>query len=375
MSTSSPTSLAASRLIRRDDLVACSEAFIDCRLPGSTPKLNFSIIGSGVTQAKDQVVNLAEEHGFAIGAAAMPNGVTNNLHMHYTAEVFIIFRGEWLFRWGADGKAGEFVGRAGDVLSIPTWIFRGFTNIGEDDGWFFTALGRDDTGGVIWHPRILRDAAQQGMYLRKDNMLIDVENGADIPDEDDLITPLTEEFMDSLESPTVEQMRARVTTAGERDWSEQALLQSVLPGHRAALAPVIGWGMSQDRKARPRVLDPHGFSIEWLRIDGGNSVGPFRIEPKQVLIVEQGSLEIELEDGSCVTAGPWDVFSAPGGVWRTYRALGDMPAVAIVTTAGDGRALIEWGADTMDATRAAGIGVDPNGYLAPAHLLPQSEAA
>ena len=67
----------------------------------------------------------------------------------------MVFKGEWLFRWGEDGKDGEFVGRAGDVVSIPTWIFRGFTNIGADDSWIFTALGRDESGGVIWDPKIL----------------------------------------------------------------------------------------------------------------------------------------------------------------------------------------------------------------------------
>lgn len=135
-----PAEVARSRLVRRADLVACKLAFIDCKLPGSEQKENYSIIGAGVTESPDQVVNLREPHGFSLGVAAMPPGVTNNLHIHYTAEVFMIFSGEWLFRWGADGKDGEIIGRAGDVVSIPTWIFRGFTNIGSDDGWIFTCL-------------------------------------------------------------------------------------------------------------------------------------------------------------------------------------------------------------------------------------------
>jgi len=85
---------AADRLIRYEDLVPCSLAFIDCKIPGSDRKVNYSVIGAGVTQSHDQVVNLAEPHGFALGVAAMPHGVTNNLHMHYTAEVFMIYRGE-----------------------------------------------------------------------------------------------------------------------------------------------------------------------------------------------------------------------------------------------------------------------------------------
>jgi quercetin dioxygenase-like cupin family protein len=204
---------AEARLVRHSDMVSCSVAFIDCKLPGSTLKENYSIIGAGVTQSDDQVVNIEEDHGFALGAAAMPNGVTNNLHIHYTAEVFIIFRGEWLFRWGADGTGGEIVGRAGDIVSMPTWIFRGFTNIGPDDGWIYTALGGDDTGGIIWHPTILNGAAEHGLFLSKNNMLVDLSKGDARPPEDDLIRPVTPEFIGTLRRYSVDEMRGRVTAA------------------------------------------------------------------------------------------------------------------------------------------------------------------
>ena len=54
-------------------------------LPGSHLKQNYSLIGPGVTQSSEQIVNIHEPHGFNIGAAAMPKGVTNNLHLHFTA--------------------------------------------------------------------------------------------------------------------------------------------------------------------------------------------------------------------------------------------------------------------------------------------------
>lgn len=282
----------------------------------------------------------------------------------------MIFKGEWLFRWGADGKEGEFVGRAGDVLSMPTWIFRGFSNIGEDDGWIFTALGRDETGGVIWHPEILTRAAETGLYLSKSNMLIDLAKGDILPEKADLLEPLSDEFIAGLQHVTLAEMRARITTAEDRRWSPQALLQSVLPGHRAAIAPVIGWGMSEDRRSRAKTVEPHGFSVEWLQIAPENGVGPFRTDPKQVLIVQAGAVEITLGDGSQVTAGPWDLFSIPEGEWRTLRSVGAEEAVMAVMTAGDSRALIEWPAATVIEARAAGFGIDPNGYIAPAHSLP-----
>ena len=102
---------ARARLIKRSDMVACKVAFIDCKMPGSERKENYSLVGPGVTQSHDQVVNLTEPHGFSLGVAAMPPGTVNNLHVHFTAEVFMIQRGTWTFRWGADGKDGTIEGK------------------------------------------------------------------------------------------------------------------------------------------------------------------------------------------------------------------------------------------------------------------------
>ena len=114
---------AEARHIKRDDYVSCTVAFIDCKKPGSHLKENYSIIGPGVTSSDEQVINLPEAHGFNIGAAAMPNGITNNLHIHFTAEVFIVQQGEWTFRWGSNGE-NEVVGtrrrhRLGADVDLP----------------------------------------------------------------------------------------------------------------------------------------------------------------------------------------------------------------------------------------------------------------
>lgn len=364
---------AASRLVRYEDLIPCREAFVDCKLPGSETKINYSIIGTGVAESGEQVVNITEPHGFALGVAAMPHGVTNNLHIHFTAEVFMIYRGEWLFRWGPDGKDGEILGRAGDVLSIPTWVFRGFTNVGPDNSWIFTLLGRDESGGLIWHPTILAGAAEHGLYLKRDHVLVDTTTGAQKPADDELVTPLTRDAIDALRRYSEADMRARMVTADELVWSDAAFLDHQLPGHRSALAPVIGHGLSEDRNANAKIMNAHGFSVDWLRIDPGQQLGPFKISEKQVMIVRQGSVEIELGRGagsSRVVAEPWATYSAPGGCWRTFRSIGDDPLIVSLTTSGDARPVIEWDNDIVAAARAAGTAHDANGYLAPAALLP-----
>ena len=359
-----------SRLIRRSDMVACKVAFIDCKMPGSTLKENYSLIGPGVTQSSDQVVNITEPHGFSLGVAAMPPGTTNNLHVHYTAEVFMVFSGTWLFRWGADGTDGEIIGKAGDVVSIPTWIFRGFSNVGNDDGWIFTALGGDDTGGIIWHPSILKTAAQHGLYLTKDNMLIDTEAGAAVPAPEDLIEPLDAETVHSLRHFDTAAMRQRVVTRDERAWSSRALLDSVLAGHASELAPVIGHGISEDLEQSPKVANPHGFSVEWLRIAPGQSVGPFKLAEKQVLLVFTGAVTVTIDQEEPVRANAQDVYSVPAEAWRSIASVGDVPAEIAVLTAGDHKKHPVWADEICRDAATAGFALDHAGYIARLNLLP-----
>src|SRR6187551_2773706 len=161
----------ADRTIRRSALVAAENAFIDCRTPGSEQKLNYAIIGSGVSET-DQFINLEIPHGFQLGGAAMPPGVNNSLHMHFTAEVFIVVAGTYVFRWGREQIDGEYIGHPGDIISIPTWVFRGFSNVGGNDNFIFTILGEDETGGLIWEPHVLREAKGHGLHLTVANRLV-----------------------------------------------------------------------------------------------------------------------------------------------------------------------------------------------------------
>jgi quercetin dioxygenase-like cupin family protein/uncharacterized RmlC-like cupin family protein len=366
---------AQRRLVRPEDRVSCSVAFIDCKLPGSHLKQNFSFVGPGVTQSASQVVNIPEAHGFNIGAAAMPKGVTNNLHLHFTAEVFLIHEGSWRFRWGAHGEhEAEFSAPA--ILSIPTWIFRGFTNVSpqETNGLVFTVLGGDNTGGIIWHPSILDAASEHGLYLSRDNMLIEVEAGSPPPAKSELLPPLAAEHIAALRDYSVEEMSRRAVTGEQRAWSQNALLDSVLPGHGAELAPVIGYGISQDRSSAPPILNPHGFSVEWLRIQNQHCVGRHLCPDVQVLMVFKGTLEVTYNhDGEEVTivAAEGSVVSVPGNSWRSYRAIdGEMEAT--LTTRGDHRKRLYWDADIIARASEEDRCVDPDGYLATASLLPST---
>lgn len=362
--------LAQARHIKREDYVSCTVAFIDCKKPGSHLKENYSIIGPGVTSSNDQVINLPEAHGFNIGAAAMPHGITNNLHIHFTAEVFIVQHGRWTFRWGSNGENKVEAG-PGDIVSVPTWIFRGFTNTGPDDGWLFTILGGDNTGGVIFHPDIIREAADYGLYISSDNRLIDTSRGDPVPAPEDTIPPMPDAEVAALRDVSRDQMMSRIVLKKDRDF-RPAFIDSSLPGRGSAIAPVIGYGITQNREHAAPITNPHGFSAEWLRLPAGGSVGPFTLDDKMVLIGHVGRMRIDYVDGGGAFAevDAWDTYSVPAGRQISITALDDQPVEALLVVSGDHRKRPVFAAEVIAEARHAGLGLDAGGFVAKASLLP-----
>ena len=356
------------RVVGPDDFVADTAAFVDVRLEGSAGKASYSVIGPGVSENSDQVVNIAEPHGFSVGAASMPHGVVNNQHLHYTAEVFICTRGRWQMRLGQHGDQRVDIG-PDTVFSAPTWAFRGFQNVGGDDSWLFAVIGGDDTGGVLWAPQVLEAAADTGLYLSPGHVVLDAKAGDRIAE---VVGPVDEARLVEMDSYTDDEIRELIVGPGRLEWSRSALLSSVLPGHASAMAPVIGFGLTEDRRHRPPIWTPHGFTLEWLRLEPGASTGLHRIARPQALLLVEGQWRISFNRGGDRASRPaaeGSVVSAPADCWRELSNPGASRATCVVVCAGDERARAEWDPAVVEAALDQGWGHDASGYLAPVDLL------
>lgn len=284
------------RIVRYGALIPCRTAFIDAHTPGSDQKENFTIIGGGVSEASDQHVHITETPGFNIGAAGQPPKCRNSLHSHRTAEVFLVLSGRWRFFWGNEGKDGAVVLEKGDVINIPTGIFRGFENVGTDYAMIMAILGGDDAGGgVVWAPQVLEEARAHGLILGENGVLYDSKKGADLPEGIGPMPPLDAAQMALFPKVSAAEFVPRFVS---RHWDMMALADG-------QPAPVIG--------AEAMLKDRPGFELDLLR-ESSLSDG-YVTDRHEVLMVMQGHWTLSWEGGSAGLAAG-DTCAVPPGLHR-----------------------------------------------------------
>lgn len=287
------------QIVRYGELKPCKTAFIDAHTPGSDQKENFTIIGGGVSESADQHVHISETPGFNIGAAGQPPKCNNSLHTHRTAEVFFVLKGRWRFFWGRHGTAGEVILNEGDIFNIPTPVFRGFENVGDDYGMIMAVLGGDDAGGgVIWAPQVLEDAKEHGLILGDNGQLYDTKQGQSLPEGVVPQPQLSEaELTQYPEVPNSEVVPKFV----RRYWDLMALSD-----HQPAR--VIGDGAS--------IHDRPGFEVDFVSRNSLN--GAYQCDRHEVLMGMRGYWRLTVGQDSWII-NPGDTVLVEPGVERTLE--------------------------------------------------------
>ncbi len=301
----------AARIVRFADLIPCLNAFIDTRTPGSEAKENFTIIGPGVSENPAQHVHIAEAHGFNIGSARQPPGCMNSPHSHETAEVFVVHKGEWRFDLGEHGDAAQVHLTPGDVISLPTRMFRGFTATAPahdgEPGFLWAVLGGDDPGRVTWAPRVFDMARDYGLVLLENGSLIDTAAGEAIPEGAAAMPPTTPEQAAALHVPDAHEAETFVVRAGAGTGARE----TAIIGPRAPIA----W--------------PHGFTLYRLDLAPGDT-GDGAADRPTVLFLDLGTLRLDWAGGTHVLS-PGDTITLPHGV--THRWTAETAARAFVVCA------------------------------------------
>jgi mannose-6-phosphate isomerase-like protein (cupin superfamily) len=286
------------RVVRYADLKPCYNAFVDTRTPGSEAKENFTIIGPGVSENPAQHVHIAEPHGFNIGGARQPPNCVNSQHSHTTAEVFVAHTGYWRFDLGEHGEDAQVFLGPGDTISLPTHMFRGFTNVGTDTGFLWAVLGGDDPGRVLWAPDVFELAKDHGLILLENGNLVDTASGELSPSD---VSPMP--------------VTTREQVAALRRWS-QAEADGLVVRDAQGAGLVIGPGGRLDW--------PHGFTLERWHIVGSAD----GLEGRYVVFVHRGVVTVEGGDEP-VTLRAGDTMTIPADMGRHRLTTDDAVVFAV----------------------------------------------
>jgi mannose-6-phosphate isomerase-like protein (cupin superfamily) len=289
------------RIVRYGELKPCKTAFIDAHTPGSDQKENFTIIGAGVSESPDQHVHIRDTPGFNIGAAGQPPHCRNSLHTHTTAEVFFVLKGRWRFFWGRWGDAGEVTLQEGDLINIPTDMFRGFENIGTDYGMIMAVLGGDDAGGgVKWAPQVIEEARDHGLVLGDNGVLYDSNNQTTdnlLPAGVKPMPLMSDADMASLIEPTSAEVVPRFVAR---------YLDMLAMADRQPVSVLGADGMLRDRP---------GFEIDLIARSSIDAT-PYHTDQHEILMVMHGHWQLQC-NGVPATLSPGDVCAVPPGVERS----------------------------------------------------------
>ena len=288
------------RLAKFEDLVPSTLPFVEGKLEGHKERKNYSIVGPGVAEDIKQFVKIAMPHSFNLGAvSALPkNG--SGLHSHTTAEVFIIYSGKWRFYWGAEGK-DETILSAGDIISMPTNMFRGFENAGNKEGLIFVVLGGDDPGIITWVPSVLEKAKQTGMALLNDNSLIDLSIN-DIPKNKSLLEPISSEEIKKFDNYKLNELEKYICKFSDRISHENKINENF------NLIQVLG-DTFQDKKFNPVINHNTGFNLSILKAKKGK-LENLKFSKPAIMFSQKGSWEIKIDD-FLMELNPRDTISIP----------------------------------------------------------------
>jgi mannose-6-phosphate isomerase-like protein (cupin superfamily) len=203
--------------------------------------------------------------------------------------------GRWRFFWGRHGTAGEVVLEVGDIINIPTGIFRGFENIGQDYGMIMAILGGNDAGGgVIWAPQVIEDAKDHGLVLSEKGKLYDTKKGEKLPEGVKPMPLLTEEELKAF--PELSPMKV-IGSSVRRYWDMVAISDK-------KPAKVIG--------ENGIIRDKPGFEVDFISRKSSTDKKHSHDRPS-VLMPVKGHWLVEWEGGSTVLA-PGDTMSMPENV-------------------------------------------------------------
>lgn len=288
------------RIAKFNELTPSTLPFVEGRLEGHRERKNYSIVGPGVAEDSEQSVKISKAHGYNLGAVSANPKNGSGLHSHTTAEVFLIYSGKWRFYWGVDGKNEIILGK-GDIISMPTNMFRGFENAGDEEGLIFVVLGNDDPGIITWIPKVLIRAKETGLALLDDNSLIDLKKN-EIPTGKKLLEPINNDQLQKFDNYSLNEIEKFICR-----FDNQSKFQNDLD-NGIKLIQIIG-NQFCNQSYNPLIDQNTGFNLSILKSKNGQIKDLIFTKPT-IMFSQKGLWKIKIEN-DIFEINSKDTFSVP----------------------------------------------------------------
>ena len=288
------------RIAKFNELTPSTLPFVEGRLEGHRERKNYSIVGPGVAEDSEQSVKISKAHGYNLGAVSANPKNGSGLHSHTTAEVFLIYSGKWRFYWGVDGKNEIILGK-GDIISMPTNMFRGFENAGDEEGLIFVVLGNDDPGIITWIPKVLISARETGLALLDDNSLIDLKKN-EIPTGKKLLEPINNDQLQKFDNYSLNEIEKFICRFDNQSKFQNDLDVGI------KLIQIIG-NQFCNQSYNPLIDQNTGFNLSILKSKNGQIKDLIFTKPT-IMFSQKGLWKIKIEN-DIFEINSKDTFSVP----------------------------------------------------------------
>jgi len=237
-----------------------------------------------------------------------------------------------------DGKDGRIRLSAGDVISIPTDIFRGFECIEgllegqhKELGYLHAVLGKDDPGRVLWTPAFFDLATEYGLVLLADGSLVDTSKGQTVPDNSSPMPVTSKEQIAKHRIANSKDLIDIVLHTDDFRWQNDTLMSQFDGVQEASL---VGIASSKEHIKASKLSWSHGFVMRAIKLQPNAIIQAHTRAEEEVIFVHKGSLTMRV-DNEIITLGEGDNFSTPIDSVRYFENIGKQDCIIYITRRGD----------------------------------------
>jgi hypothetical protein len=159
---------------------------------------------------------------------------------------------------------------------------------------------------------------------------------------------------------SVEDMESYVARFAELHGSEEAFIDSSLPGARRFKINLIGMGVVEREELpelRPNIALPaHGFNLGMIQAEHGNGASLHAHQTEEVFIPLVGPWVVLWRRGENVEQlllNPFDTIHVPIGVYRGFRYVGEGRGTLLTIIGGPDAGKVTWDEDVLARADAA----------------------